>query len=205
MVDHEVDFGLATLPLLHPQVTSEVLFTREDVMICPPGCPLARESVVSLAQVSPYPLLALSRGSTSRQLLEAAFQQAGVPMQVAMNLGSIEVVKRFVAIGLGLAIVPRVAVADEARAVRWSLSPSMGCPSVRLAWSNALGNVAPLLRPPFSSSCVRILHAIPLESAEACVDEYMVSSDELRLIFALITNRGHQPILLGYACLGGIT
>ena len=32
---------------------------------------LARESVVSLAQVSPYPLLALSRGSTSRQLLEA--------------------------------------------------------------------------------------------------------------------------------------
>ena len=56
MVDHEVDFGPATLPLLHPQVTTEVLFTREDVVICPPGSPLARESVVSLAQVSPYPL-----------------------------------------------------------------------------------------------------------------------------------------------------
>src|SRR5215510_9001244 len=113
VLDHEVDFGLATLPLLHPQVTTEVLFTREDVVICPPGCPLARESGVSLAQVSPYPLLALARGSTSRQLLETAFQQVGVPMQVAMHLGSIEVMKRFVAIGLGLAIVPRVAVADE--------------------------------------------------------------------------------------------
>lgn len=36
-------------------------------------------------------------------------------MQVAMNLGNIEVIKRFVAIGLGLAIVPRVAVMDEVR------------------------------------------------------------------------------------------
>ena len=35
---------------------------------------------------------------------------------VAMNLGSIEVMKRFVAIGLGLAIVPRVAVGNGVRA-----------------------------------------------------------------------------------------
>ena len=109
-------------------VTTEVLFTREDVVICPPASPLARESVVSLAQVSPYPLLALSRGSTSRQLLEAAFQQIGVPMQVAMNLGSIEVMKRFVAIGLGLAIVPRVAVAEEARTGQVVAIPIHGLP-----------------------------------------------------------------------------
>jgi DNA-binding transcriptional LysR family regulator len=36
-------------------------------------------------------------------------------MQVAMNLGSIDVMKRFVEIGLGVAIVPRVAVAEETR------------------------------------------------------------------------------------------
>jgi DNA-binding transcriptional LysR family regulator len=128
VLDHEVDFGLATLPLLHPQVTTEMLFTREDVVICPPDSPLARESVVSLAQVSPYPLLALSRGSTSRQLLETAFQQAGVPMQVAMHLGSIEVIKRFVAIGLGLAIVPRVAVTDEVRTGQVVAVPIHGLP-----------------------------------------------------------------------------
>src|SRR4029450_546657 len=48
----------------------------------------------------------------------------------------------------------------------------MGFLSVRLAWSNVLGNVALLLRLPFSSSCVRIPHATPVESPEACVDEY---------------------------------
>ena len=87
VVDHEVDFGLATMPLLHPRVTTEVLFTREDVVICPPGFPLARESGVSLAQVSPYPLLALSRGSTSRQLLEAAFQQIEDELRTQYVLG----------------------------------------------------------------------------------------------------------------------
>jgi hypothetical protein len=45
-----------------------------------------------------------------------AFQQAGVTMQVAMHLGNIEVLKRFGAIGPGLAIVPRVGVLDEVRA-----------------------------------------------------------------------------------------
>jgi DNA-binding transcriptional LysR family regulator len=113
VVDHEVDFGIATLPMVHRQVTTETLFHREDVVICPVDHPLSRATSVSLAQVSPYPLLALSPGSTSRQFLDMAFQRAGVPMQVAMNLGSIEVIKRFVESGLGVAIVPRIAVAEE--------------------------------------------------------------------------------------------
>jgi len=49
-------------------------------------------------------------------------------MQVAMNLGSIEVMKRFVAIGLGLAIVPRVAVGDEVRTDQVIAIPIHGLP-----------------------------------------------------------------------------
>ena len=45
-----------------------------------------------------------------------------------MNLGSIEVMKRFVAIGLGLAIVPRVAVADEVRTGQVVAIPIHGLP-----------------------------------------------------------------------------
>src|SRR5215471_15876437 len=49
-------------------------------------------------------------------------------MQVAMNLGSIEVMKRFVAIGLGLAIVPRVAVVNEVRTGQVVAVPIHGLP-----------------------------------------------------------------------------
>ena len=98
-------------------------------MICPVDHPLSSASTVSLAQVSPYPLLALSPGSTSRQLLDLAFQHAGVPMQVAMNLGSMEVMKRFVEIGLGVAVVPRVAVAEEVQQGRLAALPVENLPA----------------------------------------------------------------------------
>jgi DNA-binding transcriptional LysR family regulator len=129
VLDHEVDFGIATLPMAHRQVTTEALFHREEVVICPVDHPLSSASAVSLAQVSPYPVLALSHGSTSRQLLDLAFQHAGIPMQVAMNLGSMEVIKRFVEIGLGVAIVPRVAVAEEVRQGRLAALPVEDLPA----------------------------------------------------------------------------
>src|SRR5262249_13601443 len=169
VLDHEVDFGLATLPLLHPQITTEVLFTREDVVICPPDSPLAQEAGVSLAQVSPYPLLVLSRGSMSRQLLETAFHQAGVPMQVAMNLGSIEVMKRFVAIGLGIAIVPHVAAADEVRAGQVVAIPIHGLPVREIGLVERTGK----RRSAAAAAFLQLLRAsiTPqlLESAGACV------------------------------------
>jgi len=129
VLDHEVDFGLATLPIVHRQVITEALFPRKEVVICRIDHPLSKASAVSLAQVSPYPLLALSPGSTSRQLLDLAFQHAGVPMQVAMNLGSMEVIKRFVEIGLGVAIVPRVAVAAEIQQGRLAALPVTELPA----------------------------------------------------------------------------
>jgi DNA-binding transcriptional LysR family regulator len=95
--------------------------------------------------------------------VEAAFQQAGVPMQVAMNLGSIEVIKWFVAIGLGLAIVPHVVVMDEVRTGQVVAIPIHGLPVREIGLSNAWGNVALLLRPPFSCFCVRISHTTPGE------------------------------------------
>ena len=94
-------------------------------MICPPGCSLARESrrVAGAGEPASTPG-AIARG-TSRQLLEAAFQAGRCrPMQVAMeSLAASRSSKRFVAIGLGLAIVPRVAVVDEVRAGRGGRHP----------------------------------------------------------------------------------
>jgi DNA-binding transcriptional LysR family regulator len=59
-----------------------------------------------------HQLLLLERGTTSRAFLDQLFAQAGVTPQ-AMELGSIEVLKRYAAIKLGVAIVPLMAVQDE--------------------------------------------------------------------------------------------
>ncbi|MEW6752860.1 MAG: LysR family transcriptional regulator [Candidatus Latescibacterota bacterium] len=111
----EVDFGLVTLPVRHRDLVQERLFARRDVLICPPDHPLARRRQVGLAAVAEHPLLALERGSVSRQLMDEAFRQAGVSPVIAMDLGAVEVIKRFVEIGLGVALVPEVTVREEVR------------------------------------------------------------------------------------------
>ena len=80
VVDHEVDFGLPTLPLLHPQVTTEVLFTREDVVICPwlpTGAGVGRVAGTGEPVSTP--------GAVAREYVTPA-PGDGLPMQVAMNL-----------------------------------------------------------------------------------------------------------------------
>ena len=113
VLDDEVDFGLATLPARHRRLSNEKLFTRQDVLVCPPDHPLGGRIRVQLATVAAYPMLVLEHGSRTRVLVEETFHQIHLDLQIAMSLGSVEVIKRFVEIGMGIALVPKVAVAEE--------------------------------------------------------------------------------------------
>lgn len=124
-----VDFGLATLPVAESRVKADFLFVRDDVVICPVGHPLTQLSKVSLAEVVTYPMLMLEQGSTSRALLDRVLQEADLTAQVVMELGSIEVMKRFVEIGLGVALVPEVAVQEEVLAKRIAAVRVVGLPA----------------------------------------------------------------------------
>jgi len=46
-------------------------------------------------------------GSTSRRLIEAAFLRASLRLEIAMEAGGWEIVKRLVRAGVGVAVVPR--------------------------------------------------------------------------------------------------
>ena len=116
VLNDEVEFGLATLPVKHRDLVSESLFERRDVLICPPDHALGKRRRIGLKQLAEYPFLVLERRSTSRQLLDEVFQRQGLALQVEMTLGGIEIIKRYVEIGLGIALVPEVAVEAEVAA-----------------------------------------------------------------------------------------
>lgn len=111
-----IDFGLVTLPVLEPKVETEPLFWREDVAICPPAHPLAEVSSVSLAMLAEYPLLLLEKSSHSRVLLEQMLAKTGVMPERVLELGSVEVIKRFAALKLGVSIIPAYTVETEMKA-----------------------------------------------------------------------------------------
>ncbi len=113
VVEGSVDFGLVTLPALDARVEAEPLFWREDVVICGPIHPLSESSSVTLEDLIEYPLLLLEKSSTSRLLLDQMLVRAGLVPRKLMELGSIEVIKCFVELGLGVSIVPGFTVEEE--------------------------------------------------------------------------------------------
>jgi len=116
-----VDLGVISLPLpvLHGQHAGALLYTslcvQHDVLICPPGHPLARRRELACTDFVREPLVLLDRSTASRGLFEEHFQRLGVSPRVVMEMSSVEVIKRLVELGFGLSIVPAIAAEREVR------------------------------------------------------------------------------------------
>jgi len=115
VADRETDIGIVTLPVDHPKLTTETIISREDVAICAPGHPLAGRSQATFADLLAHPLLLLDRGSNTRRFIDGKLAETGLVPDVAMELGSIEVIKKMVEMDFGVSIVPRIAVLREVR------------------------------------------------------------------------------------------
>ncbi|MCQ9386888.1 LysR family transcriptional regulator [Brevibacterium moorei] len=68
---------------------------------------------LSLAQVAALPQVAFSRGYDLRQATDAAFAAAGLVPRIAVEGAEMDAVLRFVARGLGIAVVPAMVVAGH--------------------------------------------------------------------------------------------
>ena len=113
VLDHEADLGIVTLPIEHPSLRSDPLMIREDVVICSKGHKLEKRKRITFKEISDYPLLLLDRGSNTRAFIDDCFQRIGRPPKIALELGSIEVIKRLVELDFGISIVPYIAIQRE--------------------------------------------------------------------------------------------
>jgi DNA-binding transcriptional LysR family regulator len=90
-----------------------VLAPQEDVAVCLPSHPLAARRAVGVRDLAAHPLLLLDRTTSSRALVDLAFAAKKLVPSVAMEMSSVEVLKRFAELGFGVAIVPRFSVQRE--------------------------------------------------------------------------------------------
>ncbi len=114
----ELDIALVEGPAERPNLDQTVWRTDQLVVIAPPGHPLAGAQPTAAQQLAAYPFLLRESGSGTREVIEAALRSIGLELQVRLELGSTEAIKRAVAAGMGLAIVSRMTVADELRSGR---------------------------------------------------------------------------------------
>jgi DNA-binding transcriptional LysR family regulator len=113
VLGHEVDLGFVTLPASSAGLVAEEMVVREDVAIFAPGHPLARRRRVRFEELLEHPLLLLDTGARTRALIDARLAEFPGRARIAMELASIEVVKRLVALEFGVSVVPRIAVEAE--------------------------------------------------------------------------------------------
>jgi LysR family cys regulon transcriptional activator len=113
VANDEVDFGIASVSGLSHDLTFEHILTDELVLICPPEHPLASRRNVRLADIAQYPVLMPDPESSTRAFVEEAFAQSNLELRVAMELERWHVIREFVALGQGIALVPRFSVAEQ--------------------------------------------------------------------------------------------
>jgi LysR family transcriptional regulator, low CO2-responsive transcriptional regulator len=105
--------GAAPFAAAEPRLVIQP-FAREPLLLAvPPAHPWARRTAIGVGDLAGTPLVLREPGSTTRRVLEAQLERAGVVPVVAMELGSNEAIKHAVAAGLGVAVVGAHVVARE--------------------------------------------------------------------------------------------
>jgi DNA-binding transcriptional LysR family regulator len=125
----EVQVGLGRA-IRHPDLELVPFHTEELVLVCAPDHRFSRRRSVSMEEVAAEKLIMFDLTSSYYEITQAAFLSAGVKLRGLMELDSIEAAKKMVERGLGVALLPRTALAREVdsktlRLVRMKDAPPM--------------------------------------------------------------------------------
>ena len=115
IIDNSVDFGVISLPVTDTRLTVVTIHRDELVVIAAAKHPLAKMKAAALSDAVRYPLLLPKVGRT-RDALEEHFHQRGLKPNVSMELDSSELLKRFVAAGVGVGFIARSNVVEDVKA-----------------------------------------------------------------------------------------
>lgn len=113
VLSHSVELGVVSFRPEDAQVRSTVVYRDELVCIVSPGHPLAKAGKATIARLGREPFVAHNVPSPLRQKVIASFRRHKTPLQMEVELPSLDAIKRFVQRGNGVALVPRLTVENE--------------------------------------------------------------------------------------------
>ena len=101
----EIDLAFCSAPPAD-DITLEFkeLFQYNTVLLTPPGHPLLQDSQISIDDIAGFPLILTAPESQLRQRFEQSFKNRGLAPDVVLALDDTESMKRYVEIGMGIAI-----------------------------------------------------------------------------------------------------
>ncbi|MGV8959848.1 MAG: LysR family transcriptional regulator [Stenotrophomonas sp.] len=109
------DLAVGSMLDVPGDLTYAPTYRFEQVLITPPDHPLTRQPKLTLADLSPWPLILPPRRQVTWRLVDLVFQQHQVPYRVALEVGGWEVIKQYVAMGMGISIVTALCLNESDR------------------------------------------------------------------------------------------
>src|SRR6266851_1230925 len=113
VLDRNVDFAVMAFEPVDSDLDSFPVLRDELVLIMNPGHPLSKRDSVNVNELGNESFLAHNVKTGSRFKVMETFAQHHTPLNITLELATVETIKRFVQLKIGLAFVPRMCVAEE--------------------------------------------------------------------------------------------
>jgi len=113
LLRHNSELGVLTYDPEEAQLLSIVVYLDELIFVVPPTHPLASESEVSIRQLGAESFVAHIVSSPYREKVIQAFKRHKTPLHMDIELPTLQAIKRFVAMGNGVALLPEISVESE--------------------------------------------------------------------------------------------
>ena len=113
ILNYRLDLGVVSFVPREPQLASAKIFRDELAFVVSPRHRLAKKTRVDLADLGQEVFIAHAVDTPFRNRVIQLFAKHRVPLRMAIELPTIESIKRFVQLDMGVAIVPRMCVRWE--------------------------------------------------------------------------------------------
>jgi DNA-binding transcriptional LysR family regulator len=113
VVNYRLDLGAVSFIPRDPQLHSTEILKDELTLVVPPKHALAKRKEVDVEELGKEAFIAHIVESPFRRKVIELFAKNRTPLNMPMEMPTIESIKRFVQMGMGVAIVPRMCVTWE--------------------------------------------------------------------------------------------
>jgi len=113
LLNHNAELGVLTFRPEDALLKSIVVYRDELCFVVPPNHPLATSAEVHIGQLGSEYFVAHHVNSPYREKVLETFQRKKVPLHMDIELPTTEAIKKFVAMGNGVALIPSICVEPE--------------------------------------------------------------------------------------------
>lgn len=111
-----VDLGIVAYPTARAQVTVLDFRTDRLVVVCAPNHAMSERVQVPVTALGGEKFVGFEKGIPTRQALDRLFTEREISVQYVAELDNIEMVKRLVEVGAGIAVIPEKSCIHEVEA-----------------------------------------------------------------------------------------